>query len=150
MFVIGFTVPTFMSLETHIGFGLLAVFVAILCLSLTLFYFITAGTPIKEAANEKKIPLEDYQTSKKIKLKLFPMIMTSILFFIITPALGAAYTVGKLDITTHLVAAIGTILIFFFTIREARSSMKAQLQILKRVYPKKKNDKPSLNDQAIP
>lgn len=95
----------FAEVTTHIGAGLLAPITPMLALSITLFYFIATGQAVRDSLQKGFATMEDYDTTRKFKAKLFPWILGAMVALMAAPLSGAAFDTGKIPRYAHAAIA---------------------------------------------
>ncbi|VAX14974.1 hypothetical protein MNBD_NITROSPINAE04-1995 [hydrothermal vent metagenome] len=116
----------------HALAGVLSSLSAILSLAILMFYFISTGSIVKNAAVEKLVAPEDYYRTKKFKASLFPWIMVSIISFLAVPILGAAYDTGKASLWLHHMAGWEALIALAFTARLSKKLLDENSGIIAR------------------
>ena len=130
--VSGYLVGSVAPLTWHVFIGLIAILGAIMTFSIDLFYFITTGSHIRDAAQRKLVPVDDYKKSRRFKSAIFPLIMVSISLFIALPALGGAYDVGTLEIYYHAICGWAAVLIYIYAVKRVGKALKENREIFER------------------
>jgi hypothetical protein len=125
----GYVTPEAVDLNTHVLVGLSAALLSILCLSLVMFYFIGTGSVAKKAARRNLIEPEEYRATRKMKGVLFPIVMGAIAVLMVTPALGAAYHAGKLELGWHHGLAWLSLVVTFLSLGKARGMMRVNIGV---------------------
>ena len=135
-YLIGLDIP----LTWHVFIGLIALLGAIMTFSIDLFYFITTGSHIRDAAEKKLVPVDDYKKSRRFKSVIFPLIMVSISLFIALPALGGAYDVGTLEIYYHAICGWAAVLIYIYAVKKVGEALKENREIFERTVKEVNRD----------
>ncbi len=125
----GYLVGHAIETVTHVIVGLTAVFTGMLLLSILMFYLIGTGSAIKEAANRKAVPEEDYLETRKFKVWLFPPIILALVILIATPILGAAYDTGRIELYLHSFGAWFCFIFYTFVHLKSRTVLTANRAI---------------------
>ncbi|VAX21046.1 hypothetical protein MNBD_NITROSPINAE03-1717 [hydrothermal vent metagenome] len=116
----------------HALIGVLSSLSSILNLTIVMFYFISTGSIVKNAAIDKLVDSEDYYRTKKFKASLFPWIMISIISFLSAPVLGAAYDTGKASLWLHHMGAWEALIVLGITARLSKKLLDENKDIIAR------------------
>ena len=116
----------------HVLAGVLSPLSAILGLVIVMFYLISTGVVVKNAAVEKLVDAEDYYRTRKFKVSLFPWIMVTIISFLAAPILGAAYDTGKTPLWLHQMAAWEALAVLAITTRFSKKLLYENKDIVAR------------------
>ncbi|HEB72896.1 MAG TPA: hypothetical protein ENI77_09780 [Nitrospirae bacterium] len=116
----------------HALVGVLSSLSSVLSLTILMFYFISTGSIVKNAAVDKLVDAEDYYRTKKFKASLFPWIMVSIVSFLAVPILGAAYDTGKAPLWLHHMAGWEALIALGVTARLSKKLLDENSDIIAR------------------
>jgi len=127
---ISIAIPGFF--PVHALIGVLSSLSSVLSLTILMFYFISTGSIVKNAAIDKLVDAEDYYRTKKFKASLFPWIMVSIVSFLSAPVLGAAYDTGKAPLWLHHMAGWEALIVLGVTARLSKKLLYENKDIIAR------------------
>lgn len=144
--------------QVHILIGLLSSLSSILCLVIVMFYLISTGVAVKNAAIDKLVEAEDYYRTRKFKKVLFPWIMLSIASLLAAPILGAGYDTGKSPLWLHNAAVWELLFVFGLAVYLSQNVLSQNKKILsttikavnadvdRRLAEKKEKDEAGVDD----
>lgn len=126
-------------LDTHIGFGLLAVFTALLTLSIAPVFLITAGRLIRDNIFGDKTIRANHETSRAIKMRIFPLILATMLVYMLIPAGGALVLAGKSRALWHLLSAIAATILITLYLKKGFAALRLNRKIMLDTIRRRKN-----------
>jgi len=92
--------------------GLVTALVALLWLTVTMFYFIATGAAVKDAVKRGLVKPESYTRTKTFKGSLFPPLMALIAVIIVASVTGAAFDAKKAPLIIHTILAWVAVALF--------------------------------------
>jgi len=116
----------------HALVGVLSSLSAILNLTILMFYFISTGSVVKNAAVDQLVDADDYYRTRKFKASVFPWIMLSIISLLAAPILGAAYDTGKIPFWLHRMAGWEALAVLGVTASLSRKLLHENKDIFER------------------